>query len=251
METKTIFILEDEPLTQQVLRRFIGLLGYRVECFARGAEALKRAKELPPDAVVADNNLEDMTGLEFYRLLKEGGVAVPALLISAYELNPQEMRAAREAGFQGMFRKPFSFDQFKKAINRLFHQPMLFRRDRFISNIPAYDLRPKALGQQVFRKIFREGLDHGGHVHFHVEGHSDHIVLLCNRRAMGKVIAKSPACKGGEYIKWEHSSLAKCNQETIISDLSGSMNLVRVDAADYKMSWPTLADFLCWLELNQ
>ncbi|MCX6349055.1 MAG: hypothetical protein NTV79_06100, partial [Candidatus Aureabacteria bacterium] len=136
-------------------------------------------------------------------------------------------------------------------VNHLFRQPIFFRRDRFISNIPAYDLRPKALSRQVFRKIFREGLDHGGHVHFHLEGHSDHIVFLCNRRAMGKVIAKSSACKSGECIKWEYSSLAKCNPETIISDLSGSVNLVRVDAADSEMSWPTLADFLCWLELNQ
>jgi CheY-like chemotaxis protein len=251
MEEKTIFVLEDEPLTQQVLHRFIGLLGYRVESFARGADALKQAKTRPPDAVVADNNLEDMTGLEFYRLLRDAGFPVPALLISAYELNANEMRSVREAGFRGMFRKPFSFDQFKKAIHRLFRQPLFLRRDRFVSNIPSYDLRPKQLAQQVFRRVFRQGLDHGGHVHFHLEGHSDHLVLLCNRRAMGKVIAKSSSCKNGECIKWEHSSFGKFSSDTVLSDLSGAVNLVRVDSADYEMSWPTLADFLCWLELNQ
>lgn len=251
MEEKTIFVLEDEPLTQQVLRRFIGLLGYRVESFARGADALTQARARPPDAVVADNHLEDMTGLEFYRLLRDAGFAVPALLISAYELSPQEMTEVREAGFRGMFRKPFSFSQLKTAITRLFRAPLFFRRDRFVSNIPAFNLRPKPLAQQVFRKIFRQGLDHGGHVHFHFEGHSDHLVLLSNRRAMGKVIAKSSSCKSGECIKWEHSSFGKYRPETVLSDLSGAVSLVRVDAADYEMSWPTLADFLCWLELNQ
>ena len=68
---------------------------------------------------------------------------------------------------------------------------------------------------------------------------------------MGKVIAKSSSCKSGECIKWEHSSFGKYRPETVLSDLSDAVSLVRVDAADYEMSWPTLADFLCWLELNQ
>ena len=105
-------------------------------------------------------------------------------------------------------------------------------------------------GPSVFRKVFREGLDLGGHVHFHVRGHEDHLILLCSRNALGKVIAKSPACGKGECIRWEKSSFSRVEPEEALATFAPEINLVRIDAADYEMSWPTMADFLCWLELS-
>lgn len=250
-DQKKILVVEDEPLIRQVLRRYLGVQGYQVLDCARGDEALRIAGEEIPDAVIIDHNLPDMSGLELYRSILKNNGQIPAVLISAYRLSRKELKVAGELGINGFLRKPFGFHHLKKILRGAFSKS-IFRRSktRFFLKEPSYNLNPRFLAREVFRKIFREGLDLGGHVHFHVEGFSDHIILLCSRRTLGKVIAKSPQCGKGECIKWEKSSYAQYDPDKIFSQFGQNINLVRVDAADYEMSWPTLADFLCWLQLN-
>jgi hypothetical protein len=46
------------------------------------------------------------------------------------------------------------------------------------------------------------------------------------------------------------SSFSKYSQEKVLKELNQDIIQVRIDAADYQMSWPTMADFICWLELS-
>jgi len=248
---KKILVIEDEPLIRQVLRRYLGIIGYQVIDCARGDEALEIIAEEDPDALIIDHHLPDIDGLELYRTILSNNGQVPAVLISAYQLSKDELKLAAKLGVKGFLRKPFGFQHLKKILRGAFSRS-IFRRARtsFQMKEPSYNLNPRFLAREVFRKVFRQGLDMGGHVHFHAEGFSDHIILLCSRHTMGKVIAKSPQCGKGECVKWERSSFSQFDPDKIFSEIGQKINLVRVDAADYEMSWPTLADFLCWLQLN-
>ncbi|HPJ72771.1 MAG TPA: response regulator [bacterium] len=250
---KNILVVEDEDLLRQVLRRYLGLLGYRARSASTAAEALGLAAESLPDAALIDCHLPDGTGLELFRRLTDRHGQLPAILMSAYDLSRAEAREALETGVTGFIRKPFGYPELRRTLKILFRKGkgrMGLRKPGFYTKTGGVNTSPRYLSRTVFRKIFRNGLDMGGHVHFHVRGHEDHLILLCGRHAMGKVIVKSPKCGKGECIRWDRSSFADCNPESAIRDFSDAIELVRVDAADYEMSWPTLADFLCWLELT-
>lgn len=251
-DRRRLLLVEDEALIRQVTRRYLGLIGYQVLEAATGAEALKKIEDDAPDIMVLDYNLPDCIGVDLYRRIVEKYWAIPAILVSAYELDRETLRAADELEIGGFLRKPYGFSDLNAMLRHLAGKRRIFplRPRRFVTRKHWYSVRPGYLSRQVFRKMFRDRLDPGGHVHFYIEGYDDHVVLLCNRQTMGKVIAKSPRCGKGECIKWEASQLADFEQEAVLRELSQEINLVKVDAADYEMSWPTLADFLCWLELN-
>ena len=246
-----ILIVEDEPLNLQVMTRYIGLLGYRVLHADNGKEGLALALSENPSAIVLDNHLPDTTGLDICRELRKRNINTPVILMSAYDLPPDEMKEARALGIRGFLRKPFAFQHLKGVLKiALKKTPFHFLRKKFFYRDPHFSLSSKSLAQKIFQTVFREGLDVNGHVHFHIEGHEDHIILLCDRKHLGKMIAKSPQCEQGECVKWEESSFAHLETDNALKDLNQKISMVRIDAADYQMSWPTLADFICWLEFS-
>ncbi len=248
---QTVLIVEDEPLNRQVIKRYLGVLGYRVLQAERGDDGLNLAREENPDLVILDNHLPGLSGLEVAARLREGGFPGQMVMMSAYDLSPQQRKQLQELGIRGFLRKPFAFSHLQGLIKFAVNPPRFsFRRSRLYYRQPNFSLTSRTLAQQIFQTVFREGLDLAGHVHFHVREHSDHLVLLCSRKTLGKVIAKSEECGKGECIPWDRSSFRDYNQEKVIRDLSQEINLVRIDAADYQMSWPTLADFICWVELS-
>ena len=111
-------------------------------------------------------------------------------------------------------------------------------------------LSNKTLAKHIYRKTFKDIGHTGGHVHFHISGHPDHIILICRERDLGKVVAKSPACQKGECLKWDQSSFACFDRENILKQMTRDISLIRIDVDDCKMSWPTLEDFLSGLELG-
>lgn len=250
-KNKKILIVEDEPLIRQVVSRYVGVLGYRASVASTGREALDHIESHPPDGMILDQQLPDMRGLDLYRQLLGADGGIPTLLTSAYKLSDSEIKQAREMGIRGFIQKPFNFHVLKSMLASLFtSRRFLLPRKRFAVKSSPVDLRPKVVARRIFKKVFRNGLDRGGHIHFHVQGHPDHLILLCGRHSSGKVIAKSPGCKKGECVKWDQSTFSGFDPETVLKDVSREINQVRVDSADYEMSWPTLADFLCWMEFN-
>ena len=72
-----------------------------------GGEALRIASEWPPEVLVLDGYLPDITGLELLpRLRAVPGLAeVPAFMCSA-DSSPQDLQNAQDAGFYGYWAKP-------------------------------------------------------------------------------------------------------------------------------------------------
>jgi len=248
---KTILIVEDEPLNRQVITRYFGLLGYRVLQSDRGDDGFTMAMEHDPDVILLDNQLPGMSGIELCRKLREHDRLAPVMLMSAYELSPSRLKEAQALGIRSFLRKPFAFNHLKDVLRFATRKPRFgFVRKKYYYRKPHFSLTSRALAQHIFDTVFREGLDMAGHVHFHVKKHPDHLILLCSRKTLGKVVAKSPECSEGECIPWKMSSFSEYNQEKVLKELNQDIIQVRIDAADYQMSWPTLADFICWLELS-
>jgi two-component system, cell cycle response regulator DivK len=104
-----ILVVEDNPLNLKLVRDVLTFAEYDVIEAQSGEEALRAAKETPPDLVLMDLQLPGIDGTETLHRLREGtlGSDVPVVAVTALAMAEDKERAAR-AGFDGYIEKPIS-----------------------------------------------------------------------------------------------------------------------------------------------
>lgn len=105
-----LLIIDDEPEITSALARGLGLHGYSAETENRADRAEERLLTGDFSGAIVDVMLGADSGLDLVRRVREQGVTVPILMLSA--LSDVEHRAAGlEAGADDYVVKPFSFDE--------------------------------------------------------------------------------------------------------------------------------------------
>ncbi len=79
-----LLIVDDEDHIRKLYKDYLSREGYEVVTAASADEALKIAAEIGLDLVVLDIELEETTGLEVLKKIKEQYPALPVILNSAY-----------------------------------------------------------------------------------------------------------------------------------------------------------------------
>src|SRR6185503_7744398 len=95
-----VLIVEDDLSTRTLYRVYLQQDGFRTVDAHNGHQALEKARDLRPDAVLTDLNLPGITGFEFCRALQQSATtrAIPILAVTGhYEYLDQPNRFA-EAG---------------------------------------------------------------------------------------------------------------------------------------------------------
>ena len=81
---KTILIADDSPSIRRLLENTIKSAGYRVLTASDGREALKIAFENSIDAIIADEEMPNLTGSDLFKILKTDPEKknIPLIMIS-------------------------------------------------------------------------------------------------------------------------------------------------------------------------
>jgi DNA-binding NarL/FixJ family response regulator len=115
-----VLIVEDDAMVRGWLRMSLRGSEFRVAGEAENAaEALDLAERRRPDLLLVDYRLKDGVGTELLRELRQRGVTVPAVLMTANH-EPGFNEAAREAGAQGSVLKTGHAEEVLEAL-RLVH----------------------------------------------------------------------------------------------------------------------------------
>jgi two-component system response regulator RegX3 len=102
-----VIVVEDDPLQAESLAFILRQEGYVVELASTGAEALAVARsQPPPDTVLLDVALPDLSGLEVARRLRAGS-NVPIIMLTARR-NEIDKITGLDAGADDYLTKPFS-----------------------------------------------------------------------------------------------------------------------------------------------
>jgi two-component system cell cycle response regulator DivK len=106
---RRILVVEDNPLNLKLVREVLSFLEYDVIEAQSGEEALRAAKDTPPDLVLMDLQLPGIDGTETLHRLRQDtlGPDVPVVAVTAFAMAADKERAAR-AGFDGYIEKPIS-----------------------------------------------------------------------------------------------------------------------------------------------
>jgi DNA-binding NtrC family response regulator len=103
----TVYIVDDDPSTVEVLKEALSRHGHRAHGFTDPVEALARIHEGPtPDAIVLDCIMPNMTGGDFLECLAESHVDAPVILVTALS-DPHFMFDPRDPRAPTVINKPF------------------------------------------------------------------------------------------------------------------------------------------------
>jgi DNA-binding response OmpR family regulator len=111
----SILLVEDEPDLRAGLQHNLLLEGYQVDTAATGSEGLTKAIGSPPDLIVLDLMLPELSGLEVLRRLKDRGSRTPVIILSAKGLD-QDKVAGLELGADDYVTKPFALPELSARI---------------------------------------------------------------------------------------------------------------------------------------
>lgn len=109
-------IIEDEIPAQKILQSFIGKIPYLTlqNTFKAAIEANGYLNSNTVDIIFLDVNLPDISGIDFIKTVKNPPAIIMTTAYSEYAANSFELESIVD-----YLVKPFSFDRFLKAINRV------------------------------------------------------------------------------------------------------------------------------------
>lgn len=116
-----LFVVAGE---NEILRSLSGQLGEDIEVtiLETANDALWEVRSEPPEAILADINLPDMSGLEMAEILPSFEVPTKVLLYSR-EHNPAAQKQAEDYGVYGFLHEPLSIDELRATLREAVSSP--------------------------------------------------------------------------------------------------------------------------------
>jgi CheY-like chemotaxis protein len=81
--SSTILIGDDDAAIRSLLTDLLESEGYHTATAKSGTEVMRQARSEPPDLIILDLRMPDLTGIEIMRRLRDEGLSIPVLLICA------------------------------------------------------------------------------------------------------------------------------------------------------------------------
>ena len=113
-----VLIVEDELKMASLVRRGLTEEGHAADIAGTGDDALWMAEAHPYDAIVLDVMLPGLNGFETCRRLRQAGIWVPVLMLTARDAVDDRV-AGLDAGADDYLTKPFSFAELLARLRAL------------------------------------------------------------------------------------------------------------------------------------
>ncbi len=153
-----ILIAEDDELFAQTLEDFLTDEGFIVEIAHNGATAEELCYEKNYDLLLLDINMNDLTGLQLLKNLRDNNNITPAIYLTSYK-DKDTLLKGFETGADDYLKKPVDLDELLMRINAL-----LKRSNKVLHSIDiaefVYDKKQKVLikEQQIFQLAKKQAL---------------------------------------------------------------------------------------------
>lgn len=156
----TVLIADDEEGIRDLLKEICEEEGWSVIFASDGKEALEKTKKSLPDAIVMDVRMPVMDGIKTFKKMKESGIDVPVILMTAYGSSDIAIEAMKQGAYD-YITKPFDIEEMRIQIRKALQLRELtaevfslktgmtasFRLEELIGSSPAM--------QQVYKSIGR------------------------------------------------------------------------------------------------
>jgi two-component system copper resistance phosphate regulon response regulator CusR len=117
-----ILVVEDDRTVGQYVKRGLEEQQYQADLVGDGLEGLRMASAGHYDLVILDLRLPGMSGVEVLRTLRDRGLGLPVLVLTAQDAVDFKVEALR-AGADDYVTKPFSFEELLARVEALSRRP--------------------------------------------------------------------------------------------------------------------------------
>jgi CheY-like chemotaxis protein len=114
-----VLLVDDYPDTRDLYGTYLRMRGYRIEEAEDGVDAVEKAVDYRPSAIVMDIAMPNMNGWEATRLIKQDPrtMAIPVICLTAHG-HPSHRARARQEGCVAFLTKPCLPRQVEAEIQR-------------------------------------------------------------------------------------------------------------------------------------
>ncbi len=105
-DSKLVLVVDDEPRMINFIRMNLELEGYRVISATDGLDAVRKTREMLPDAVLLDIMMPEMDGYETLQAIREEST-VPVIMLTARSEESDKVKGL-DLGADDYITKPFS-----------------------------------------------------------------------------------------------------------------------------------------------
>ena len=119
-----VLIVEDDFSTRAMYRDYLNHCGFRTVDAHNGHQALAKAQEMHPNAVLTDLAVPGMDGFEFCRALQRSDATrdIPILAVTGRAEYLEDFDRFRQAGISHVLTKPCPPDVIAEELRRLLRE---------------------------------------------------------------------------------------------------------------------------------
>ena len=116
MSQKRIYVVDDDPKIGELFAKVLGRDGYATQGFT-SAEPLLQAIDdgRPPDLVLTDLMMPDVSGMELIEALRERGLTIPVIVMTAHSSVQTAVEAMRLGAFHYL-QKPVNLEEMRALL---------------------------------------------------------------------------------------------------------------------------------------
>lgn len=130
-QTQThLLVVDDDPVTLDLLKEVLTQEGYEVKVALGGEEAIMKGMDQSFDIVITDVRMEDKDGMEVLRTFKKNSPETSVIMITAFGSIETAIEAVREGAFDYVS-KPFKLEEITLTVRRALEQRRLLQENKF------------------------------------------------------------------------------------------------------------------------
>ena len=117
----TVFVIDDDPGIRASIQGQLNAAGLRAEGFETAEQFLQREPSDSPSCLILDVSLPGINGLDFQQQLRNAGLDIPIIFLTAYGDIPMSVKAMKSGAVEFLtkpFRRQVLLDAVLQALER-------------------------------------------------------------------------------------------------------------------------------------
>src|SRR5262249_11187061 len=155
-----LLVVDDEPNVLYSLEKALSGETFRVRTARTAREGIEAVREQPPDAVILDVRLPDLSGLEAFDQMRSINPRLPVIVITAHAATETAIEAMKRGAFEYLL-KPVDLHRLRDVVakalelSRLRHGPAGFEESPLTDSTADHIVGRSAAMQEVYKAIGR------------------------------------------------------------------------------------------------
>ena len=156
-----LLLIDDDPaLIPKQVRQAFPAPPNRVEVARSGADGIERVRAEPPDVILLDLRLPDMSGLNVYQAIRQVDARIPVVFVTIARSADAAIEAMQQGAFDYLF-KPINLVQLQTVVNAALEVARRMREPAVVSEtLPEPDVDGAIIGtcpamREVYKAIGR------------------------------------------------------------------------------------------------